>query len=31
VSGAVYLGVLYALRVPELDQILRLVRSREAG
>ena len=30
-SGAVYLGVLYALRVPELDQILSLVRDRRSS
>jgi putative peptidoglycan lipid II flippase len=31
VSGAVYAAALFALRVPEADQILRLVRSRESG
>jgi putative peptidoglycan lipid II flippase len=30
-GGVVYLGVLYVLRVPELEQILRLVRSRGAS
>ena len=30
-GAAVYLGALALLRVPELDQILRLVRSRESG
>jgi putative peptidoglycan lipid II flippase len=30
-GGAVYVGVLALLRVPELDQILRLARSRESG
>ena len=29
-SGAVYLGALHVLRVPELEQILRVVRSRES-